>query len=164
MNTTAAYYLAIELMEKHGLTETGWTFKWSRGKKQFGACATKFNRRTKTFVYKEIRLSAPLTELNSEEQVTDTILHEIAHAIAGTAAGHGPEWRRVARAIGAKAERCYSSKDVNMPAHKLEVVCGCCLTVVQKRDRRMKAGRIERLIHSSCGRKSLGKIFMREAG
>ena len=27
------------------------------------------------------------------EQVTDTILHEIAHALAGTAAGHGPAWR-----------------------------------------------------------------------
>ena len=34
-------------------------------------------------------------------QVTDTILHEIAHALAGTAARHGPAWRKIALRIGA---------------------------------------------------------------
>ena len=34
-------------------------------------------------------------------QVTDTILHEIAHALVGTAARHGPDWRKAALSIGA---------------------------------------------------------------
>ena len=37
----------------------------------------------------------------SEEQIRDTVLHEIAHAIAGHGAGHGPLWKATARRIGA---------------------------------------------------------------
>ena len=37
----------------------------------------------------------------SEEQIRDTVLHEIAHAIAGHEAGHGPLWKATARRIGA---------------------------------------------------------------
>ena len=33
--------------------------------------------------------------------VTNTILHEIAHALAGAKPGHGPAWKTVARRIGA---------------------------------------------------------------
>ena len=33
--------------------------------------------------------------------MTDTILHEIAHAIAGVEAGHGPAWKAVAQRLGA---------------------------------------------------------------
>ena len=33
---------------------------------------------------------------SSPETVLDTLLHEIAHAIAGPAAGHGPVWKAVA--------------------------------------------------------------------
>lgn len=33
-------------------------------------------------------------------QVMDTLLHEVAHAIAGHKAGHGPEWREVCRDLG----------------------------------------------------------------
>lgn len=35
----------------------------------------------------------------------NTILHELAHAIAGHEAGHGPKWKSVAREIGCDAER-----------------------------------------------------------
>ena len=37
----------------------------------------------------------------SKEQIRDTVLHEIAHAIAGREAGHGPLWKVTARRIGA---------------------------------------------------------------
>jgi hypothetical protein len=36
------------------------------------------------------------------EEIRDTLLHEIAHAIAGHKAGHGAEWKAVCRRIGAK--------------------------------------------------------------
>lgn len=44
-----------------------------------------------------------------EDQVINTILHEMAHAIAGPDAGHGAEWRRVALSIGCDAKRCVDS-------------------------------------------------------
>ena len=37
----------------------------------------------------------------SKEQIRDTVLHEIAHAIAGREAGHGPLWKVTARRIEA---------------------------------------------------------------
>lgn len=41
----------------------------------------------------------------NEEQLEDTILHEVAHAIAGSRAGHGPAWKSVCREIGANPNR-----------------------------------------------------------
>ena len=38
--------------------------------------------------------------------MTDTILHEIAHAIAGPQHGHDAYWRRIAAALGCSAKRC----------------------------------------------------------
>ena len=37
----------------------------------------------------------------SDESIQDTVLHEIAHALAAPEAGHGPLWKTVARRIGA---------------------------------------------------------------
>ena len=36
------------------------------------------------------------------ELVTEVILHEIAHALAGPEAGHGPEWKAIAIRLGAR--------------------------------------------------------------
>ena len=43
--------------------------------------------------------------------MTDTILHEIAHAIAGANAGHGPVWKAVAKRIGAAPRARAEEKD-----------------------------------------------------
>ena len=45
------------------------------------------------------------------DDVRDTLLHEVAHAIAGHTAGHGPAWKAVCVEIGAKPERCVSLTD-----------------------------------------------------
>jgi hypothetical protein len=42
--------------------------------------------------------------------VRETILHEIAHALAGPRAGHGPRWRAIAHRIGSTGERCVSAQ------------------------------------------------------
>ena len=60
------------------------------------------------FGKRQIGLSRPLTELHSEEEVRDTILHEIAHALVGPEHGHDRVWRAKARAIGSSGERCVS--------------------------------------------------------
>ena len=54
----------------------------------------------------------------------DTVLHEIAHAIAGLRAGHGPEWKRIAIMVGAKPENACSL--AVSPIKYVEVACHVC--------------------------------------
>lgn len=106
MNLNDAHRLAKRLMDEHGLTEQGWRFKWDRSVRRFGLCS---------FGPKTISLSLPLTEQNDESEVRDTILHEIAHALAPKGVHHGPEWKATAARIGARPERCYDSAQVVAP-------------------------------------------------
>lgn len=76
-----------------------------------------------------IEISGPLSRLNPREQTLDTILHEVAHAIAGHAAGHGPKWKAACELTGARPERCYSA-DVVRPRAALEVFCTGCGNVL----------------------------------
>jgi len=123
MNLTVANVMAAELMQKHDLIKKGWKFQFDRSKRRFGVC-----RHGK----KIIGLSRDLTLLNDVDKVKDTILHEIAHAIAGFKAGHGEEWKRICILIGAKPERCYSSDVVKTPELKYYAKCGACGSVHQK--------------------------------
>ena len=81
---------AREIMDRHGLR--GWTFRFSAARRTIGLCKEK---------EKVIQLGRHHAANDPPAQVTDTILHEIAHALAGNAAGHGPAWRNTAKRIGA---------------------------------------------------------------
>ena len=91
MNLNAAEKLANSLIKKH--LSARWTFKWNRRTSSFGLC----NHTTE-----EIQLSKILTEHETVEHVTNTILHEIAHALAGPFEKHGPRWKQIARSLGLK--------------------------------------------------------------
>lgn len=95
MDPGAATRLARELMLRHGLV--AWSVGLDRAKTRAGACHFRDRR---------ITLSGPLTRLHSEAEVTETILHEIAHALVGPQHGHDGVWRAAARRIGATGERC----------------------------------------------------------
>ena len=82
--------MARRLMDEHGLT--GWTLAFVEAKRRLGDCH---------FRHRVIRISRTHALEGSEEQIRDTVLHEIAHAIAGREAGHGPLWKVTARRIGA---------------------------------------------------------------
>ena len=114
MNITNAESLALIAMSEHGLISEGWTFSFDRAKRRFGVC----KHRTK-----QISLSRELTLLNDESQVTDTILHEIAHALCGPRNGHNGVWRMKCREIGANPTRCYSSDEVIQPKAKWIGIC-----------------------------------------
>ena len=116
MELNKAIRLAYQEMAKHNLFAEGWNFEFDRSKKRFGCC--KFGRRV-------ITLSRELTLLNDEANVLDTIRHEIAHALAGYKAGHGPEWVRKAREIGCVGKRCYGSEVVR-PEAKYTHYCPNC--------------------------------------
>jgi predicted SprT family Zn-dependent metalloprotease len=105
--------LARELLTAHGLT--GWSFRLNRSKVNLGLC--RYGQRT-------IELSSYFVEHNPEEVVRDTLLHEVAHALAGRAAGHGPLWKAMCRRVGAKPERL--SFEAEMPPGRWQAVCGNC--------------------------------------
>jgi len=111
MNLDRAADLGRSLMDEYsGDMGTGWVFGFDNAVRRFGKCD--HNRR-------RISLSGALTLKNSEEEIRNTILHEIAHAITRSMYGfhrnvesHGKEWKEVAELVGARPVACYSSDDV----------------------------------------------------
>jgi len=95
MELIAAQTLATELLTRHGLTAEGWTFAFDRAQRRLGAC--KYNR-------KQITISHYMTVAADRHTVHQTLLHEIAHALVGHAAAHGPVWKAKAASIGYTAE------------------------------------------------------------
>jgi predicted SprT family Zn-dependent metalloprotease len=114
MDHHQAAQLARELLDQHGLRS--WRFRFDRAVNRFGSC---HHHRAL------ITLSAPLTVLNPEGEVRDTLLHEIAHAIAGPKAGHGAEWKKYAAVLGARPQRCYDER-VRAPLARYVASCPQC--------------------------------------
>lgn len=99
MNLKAAEALAKSLLSdlsKQYSILVRWNFKWNDRKRALGICS--FRDRT-------IQLSRTWTEACDEAMVRDTILHEIAHVLAGPSENHGPVWKSFCRAIGANPQR-----------------------------------------------------------
>lgn len=117
MDTAALRRFALEQMGAFGLLDRGWTFRYDGARRRFGVCR---------FSSKVISLSRPLVELNAEAECRDTVLHEIAHALAGPSAGHGPRWRVMCRRTGADPRRCYDAERVREPDPRYYAVCPSC--------------------------------------
>jgi SprT protein len=87
---SAAERILRSVFKPHALP--GWKILFSQTSlKRSGSCSY----HTKTLrINKSFAVRAP------ESSLVDTILHEIAHMLAGESAGHGPEWKKVAKEIG----------------------------------------------------------------
>src|SRR5262245_21094659 len=107
---SAVRQLALELMALHGLH--GWTFAFNRAKQTLGLC--RYERKT-------IELSVYFVDGNGPEEVRDTLLHEIAHALVGPDHGHDAVWKAKAVAVGARPERCGRA---DMPEGRWRALCG----------------------------------------
>jgi predicted SprT family Zn-dependent metalloprotease len=148
MNLYEASHLARQLMREHGLTALGWTFAFDHARRRFGRC---------DYTNKRITLSRPLTFLNGVDEVRDTVLHEIAHALS-PGAGHGAQWRAACARVGARAVRCYDEADVVSPprrAARYEIGCLAC-DWWAPRHRRIR----RRYVCTKCS----GKVVYRAAG
>lgn len=99
MDRRAALVMAEDLLEEHGLT--GWRVQLDSAKRRAGVCR---------FTDRVIGLSGPITELHSEAEVRDTVLHEIAHALVGPEHGHDRVWRATALRIGCSGSRCVDAE------------------------------------------------------
>jgi predicted SprT family Zn-dependent metalloprotease len=124
MRLNQAEELAKHLMRLHRLPR-GWSFAFDRSKVRFGKCD--YRRR-------QISVSRHLVELNAEVEVRDTILHEIAHALAPRGAGHGPAWQALALAIGCNGLRCYG-REVARPVPRFMGTCPACRRVIYRHRR-----------------------------
>lgn len=106
--------LARAKMNQWGLF--AWEFKFDRASRRAGCCF---------YQTATITLSHHYALNNPYEEVLDTILHEIAHALTP---GHHHDWvwRMCCVKIGARPNRCYDSTKVNMPKGQCKAVCGSC--------------------------------------
>jgi len=129
MELRDAERLARSMMDDHGLHT--WRFAWDDATMRFGCCH---------HTYRKITLSRTLVPLNTPERVEQTILHEIAHALAGHDAGHGPEWQRLAKSLGHSGERCHNASNTTLAPYVWEGVCAYCGPVSKKKSGQTRNG------------------------
>lgn len=131
-------HIAAHLLAQHGLASLGWRFGWDNARRRAGCCR---------YRQKLVSLSRHYVALNVVERpddVVDTILHEIAHALTfnrhgGAVDAHGAEWKAEAARIGARPERCYDSSVIAMPPGRWQATCGLCKRTF-RRHRPLPAG------------------------
>ncbi|TAJ50076.1 MAG: M48 family peptidase [Herbiconiux sp.] len=75
-----------------------WSFGFDNAKTRAGQC---------NYTAKKITVSRYLAARYDDDEIHQILLHEIAHAMAGSAAGHGPRWVAVAREIGYEGKRLH---------------------------------------------------------
>ena len=100
-----------------------------------------------------IRFSSKIwsIESNSVEEFKNTVLHEVAHILAGAGQGHNSKWRRIAIEIGCTGERCHRlATPPRKPRQEWPCrVCGSPLTLGPRQIQSAKAGR-RSYRHSTC--------------
>ncbi len=95
----------------------GWTFGLARTRRRLGVCK---------YRQKRIEIAEYYARHSPEESVLDTLRHEIAHAIAGPAARHGPGWKAVAVRLGATPRSCESSGQAVVEPGDWQATCPDC--------------------------------------
>lgn len=95
----------------------GWTFGLAATKRRLGVC----KYRTKRIEIAEFHAAN-----NPPSIVLDTLLHEIAHALAGPAARHGPKWKAIAVRPGASPAACDDSPETAHSPGDWQATCSTC--------------------------------------
>ncbi len=115
MDLTELEAIAKREFQKHGLLH--WSFALTGTKRRQGVC--KFRDR-------RIEIAEYYARHNSPEKVLDTLLHEIAHALAGPKARHGPAWKAVAVRLGAIPQACDTCSDTVVMPGDWQATCDAC--------------------------------------
>ena len=124
---------AEKLMTEHGLWK--WRFGFDQASRRGGRCA--FDRQ-------EISLSEAFVIAASPTEVTDTILHEIAHALVGPKHGHDAVWKATAHQIGCSGRVTH---DIDFSTARWILTCTTCGWCIP-RIRRRKG-----LVCKTCGQR-----------
>lgn len=143
---------ARQLLDSHGLSD--WEFGFNANVRRAGVCFYPYRGEPG-----RIELSVHFAEKNSDKEVRDTLLHELAHALVGPGHGHDAVWRAKCRVIGAPTEACYGD-EVEMPRGRWRAVCGCC---AREFDRHRRPARADGWYCRPCGT-DRGKLVWRDCG
>lgn len=81
--------------------DRSWSFGYDNAKKRAGLC---------NFTDKHITVSRYLAARYDDDEIHQILLHEVAHALAGPRAGHGPRWKVVAANIGYDGKRTHDGE------------------------------------------------------
>jgi predicted SprT family Zn-dependent metalloprotease len=133
-----AYAIAAQFIKKHNLLE--WDFLVDFAKSRAGVCDYK---------KKEIRLSHEFILMSTDEEIKDTILHEIAHALVGKEHNHNKVWQKKAREIGSNAKRTIKKKYSN-PKYTVTCENNCFHATRERKRHHVKCGK--------CGGKIIYKV------
>lgn len=125
--------LACGLLHEHGLKK--WRFKFDYSTRRAGCC----NYRDKL-----ISISFELARNASHEDIRDTLLHEIAHALVGKKHNHDAIWKAKAQEIGCNGERTHRLV-FSLPRYDVTCENSCWKHTAERRNRR--------LICRTCGGK-----------
>lgn len=90
-----------------------WSFGFDHAKRRAGLC---------NYTERRITVSRYLAEKFEDDEIHQVLLHEVAHALAGASAGHGPRWKRIAAEIGYVGGRTHDG-DI---AHERAPWIGAC--------------------------------------
>jgi predicted SprT family Zn-dependent metalloprotease len=81
--------------------DQSWTFSFDNAKKRAGLC---------NYTVRRITVSRYLAARYQDDEVHQILLHEVAHALAGPRAGHGPKWRTIADSLGYDGKRTHDGE------------------------------------------------------
>ncbi|WP_066041211.1 SprT-like domain-containing protein [Herbiconiux solani] len=75
-----------------------WSFGFDNAKTRAGQC---------NYTSHRITVSRYLAARYDDDEIHQILLHEVAHALAGSGAGHGPRWVAIARDLGYEGKRLH---------------------------------------------------------
>lgn len=81
--------------------DDSWTFGFDHARTRAGLC---------DYRAKRITVSRHLAARYEDDEIHQVLLHEVAHALAGPGAGHGPAWKRIARELGYEGKRLHGGQ------------------------------------------------------
>jgi predicted SprT family Zn-dependent metalloprotease len=84
--------------------DPSWSFGFDNAKTRAGLC---------NYTSKRISVSRYLASRYEDDEIHQVLLHEVAHAMAGTRAGHGPRWKAVAADLGYEGKRLHDGAIAN---------------------------------------------------
>lgn len=96
---------------------TGWTFELRQTDRTVGEC---------NYDDKLISVNKEFTKFAKFNEFKDTLLHEIAHVLAGFRAGHGKKWKLIMKQLGCRNINASYKRVYFKEVGDLEVKCKYC--------------------------------------
>ena len=86
------------------LDAAAWTFAFDNAKTRAGLC---------NYTDKRITVSRYLAARYEDDEIHQVLLHEVAHAMAGSRSGHGARWKSIAADLGYEGKRLHDGEIAN---------------------------------------------------